>query len=411
MNELTEQKAAVVSEKLKAAIGDGVPQEGIREQLAEKLKNATETLPQTLKAMETQPGIINAVCLDAANTALALHLTRAEMDYMLIPMYEESHDVNQLRCATLFARLEQDFPDLSKQFKHIVPAAKADDEGKKEQKEVATNEGSLPLKMKGGMNEDQMIEVAQRCFYAIAEQMSLKKLSIAALYEDVIFKKKVEGEEVELISPLDFLNGLRKLGIDDFQSLDYTCLVKVLSINDKEKLIRVSDLVQILEDYGITEQNSVEEQLVSELRFEDLDKVSMVLMLALTEYMVKAKAPLYELFGGTIYKQEVQVDAKQVQVDLVNSTSFFDVLRGIGICAEEREHDNLKRFLCLDANYPDKLMVRKVKRAIEEFAVNEELRAFAQHCYQELANSDQLEDVKQPQGRDLLYSTIALKPG
>lgn len=448
-SELAEQKVEFISGKLRPLLGEGISAEaiaGIREQVVNKLRNMQQDLVAAIRSMETKPNTINAICIDAINTTLSLHLTREEMDYMLLlPMYQETHDANTLHYSTLLAHLKAQGCDFDQRKESLEPKPSApsvltdekfilnenavedvlDSAGQGRAKRRFSDpqdlgqplvgimesrkpgeETKLPARVpmrnlgargklagEAGMNEDQMIEVAQRCFYTIAEQMAQKKLSVFSLYEDVIFKKKIDGEEVELISPLDFLNGLRKLGIDDLQTLDYTCLIKVLAINETEKHIRVSDLVQILEDYGITERNSVEDQLIDELKFEDLDKVSMVLMLALTEYLVKAKAPLYDLFGAAIYKQEVQIDSKQLQVDLVNSSDFFAVLRSIGINTEEKEHENLKAFLCLDTSVMDKLMVKKIKRAIEEFAVNEELRAFAQKCYQELVDEDQLEDV------------------
>lgn len=33
-------------------------------------------------------------------------------------------------------------------------------------------------------------------------------------------------------------------------------MIKVLSINDEEKFIRIADLIQIMEDYGIMERNT-----------------------------------------------------------------------------------------------------------------------------------------------------------
>jgi hypothetical protein len=244
----------------------------------------------------------------------------------------------------------------------------------------------------GAVSEDEMIEIAQRCFFSIAEQMAKKQQTIHSVFQDVIFKKTIEGEEVELVTPLDFLSGLRQLGIEDLQTVNYTCLIKVLAVNEEEKHIRINDLVQILEDYGIVEQDSVEERIAEELKFEDLDKVSIVLMLALTEYLIKAKVPLYELFRDVIFKQEIQVEGKQLRVDLIKSTDFFAVLQHIGINIEEKEHENLNAFLCLDPGHTDKLLVKKIKRAIEEFAMNEQLRAYAQQIYQELVEEEQPDD-------------------
>ena len=246
------------------------------------------------------------------------------------------------------------------------------------------------------MTEEQMIGIAQKCFSGIAEKMASQGLTVTSLFKDQVYHKSIESEDVSLLSPENFMKGLKKLGLEEFTSAERGCLEKMLAADDTEKGFRVKDLVQILEDYGITESGKEDkeqdDEAVKEMQFEDLDNISMVLLLALTEYLVSAKTPLYDLFGNVIYKQPVQVDDKELEVDIINSPDFFEVLHGIGIDTEEKEHDNLKTFLCIDPSYSDKFSVDKLKAAIEEFAVNEELRAHAQQCYQELVEEEQVEE-------------------
>jgi len=398
----------------------------IQEEIKKKIsENEAKFWPKIINEKE----FVDYSFIENINSEISLGLTKEEILYLISVMYQESKDLNKLKLSSLRAKLlelecKYTPKHLPEEIKQISPIAienaqkpivveeeilsseeavkvqrrYSDQFDQQKQDLVIPPESGQVAAQRGQektVNEEQMIEIAQRCFYAIAEQMAQKKMTVYSLYQDVVYKKKINGEDVELISPLDFLNGLRKLGIDDLQTLDYTCLVKVLAINDEEKHIRVNDLVQILEDYGITEMGSIEGQLVEDLKFEDLDKVSMVLMLALTEYLIKSKIPLYDLFGNSIYKQDVEIDGKQLQIDLINSNDFFEVMRSIGINTESKEHENLKKFLSLDASYPDKLLVKKLKKGIEEFAVNEELRIFAQKCYQELVDEDQLGEAPQ----------------
>jgi len=246
------------------------------------------------------------------------------------------------------------------------------------------------------MNEEQMIEIAQKCFSGIAEKMIEKGMNVTSLFKEQVYYKRIKDEEVELISPENFMAGLQKLGLTTLSESEKACLEKMLTADNNEKGFRVKDLIQILEDYGITESGrnkpAEEEEAAGEMKFEELDKVSMVLLLALTEYLMSAKVPLYELFGDNIYKQPVQVDDNELEIDIINSPDFFKVLHGIGIDTEEKEHENLKSFLCIDSSYLDKFSVDKLKSAIEEFAVNEELRSHAQQCYQELVEEEQLEE-------------------
>jgi len=246
------------------------------------------------------------------------------------------------------------------------------------------------------INEDQMIEIAQNSFHIIAEQMLQQKMTIKSLYAKTVKSQVINGEQIEVLSAEDFINGIRALGINDIKTLEYACLIKVLSINDDQKLIKVSDLAQILADYGIQEKEGGSPEVPHkeakkrgpQLKYEELDQISMVLMLALTEYLIKAKMPLYDLFADVIYQQVVKTKSKQKTVELINSSDFFEVLCKIGIKMEESEHENLKKFLCVDPHYVDRIYVKKLKTAIEEFAFNEELRGIAQNCYKSLIEEE-----------------------
>ena len=253
---------------------------------------------------------------------------------------------------------------------------------------------SDPQELRFSSNEGQLVEMTKNCFYEIAEYMKQKDTSTLTLYKDAITKKRIGSIEVDVLTPLDFLNGLRKLGIDDFQSPDYTCLIKVLSMKDEEKHIKVQDLVQLLEDYGVIEISSEENELIGEFRSEELDKISAVVMLGLAEYLKKNGITSENLFGRVTYKQKIDVDGKQFHIDLISSKDFFEVLNSIGIYAEEESHKNLKAFLALDPSYTDKILAKKLKKRIDEFTYNGELRIYSQNCYQELINEEKLHEAQ-----------------
>lgn len=403
VNEMTEDQLTNILSKLAELIGETLltTQEQfvkLQDSLISKLGGKFGQFVGELQSSSSiDTGCIPASSLELINGKLNLQLTRDEIDYMILIMYKDERCFEKLLVNVLiqhFEALGLTIVNQSKEPEKILHNPNKEEEKNTDiinPKSDAKQATDMPVpevppkEEKEGVNEDQMIDLAQRCFYSIAGKMIEKKQNVLSLYQDAIFKKTIEQEEVELITPMDFINGLRKLGIEDLQTLDYTCLIKVLAINEEEKLIRVNDLVQILEDYGITDKDSIEQQFIDELKFEDLDKVSLVLMLALTEYLIRAKKPLYDLFGEVIFKQTVQIDNKQLQLDLINSADFFSTLKKIGINIEEKEHENLKIFLCLDSSYPDKLLVDKIKKSIEEFATNDELRTYAQQCYQELA--------------------------
>lgn len=274
------------------------------------------------------------------------------------------------------------------------------------------------------LDEDEMIGVAQKCFITIAKYMLQNKTTMLTLYQSVAFEKEVEGELTQLISPIHFIEGIRQLGIQEFDNLEYACLVKVLSINDEEKYIKLQDLIQIMEDYGINEEGAegeaeeikdeeeIPEEEVSEkdapqphkslnsddrsqasrakqnkglrnLDYESLDGESMIIMMNLTDYLLTTRMPLYELFSEAIYKQFVKTKTKQKAVDLMNATDFFQILYQVELKETEKLHLNLMQFLCLDPNYLEKIFVKKLKKAIEEFATNDNLRGVARAYFEQ----------------------------
>ena len=91
---------------------------------------------------------------------------------------------------------------------------------------------------------------------------------------------QIEGQDVEVIGTEDFINGLTKLGLKDLQTIEYACLVKLLSLNDEETLLRINDLEQILKDYGITDENTENPKEKKKLNTEQLDEISIVLLFA-----------------------------------------------------------------------------------------------------------------------------------
>ena len=92
-------------------------------------------------------------------------------------------------------------------------------------------------------------------------------------------------------------------------------------------------------------------------------------MLALMELNVS----LYDFFEGSIYEQLVKTKTKQNVVEIINSKDFFDLLQRRGVRKKSNEHENLKKCLQLDPNYPQLLMLKKIAKALDEMAKNEEL--------------------------------------
>jgi hypothetical protein len=75
-----------------------------------------------------------------------------------------------------------------------------------------------------------MLDIAERCFTRIGEELLKKNLTIRSLFSSGIQAVTVDNETVEMITPTLFFDGMAKLGLDEgFSDIDFSCLMKVLT--------------------------------------------------------------------------------------------------------------------------------------------------------------------------------------
>jgi hypothetical protein len=60
-------------------------------------------------------------------------------------------------------------------------------------------------------------------------------------------------------------------------------------------------------------------------------------------------------------------------VEIIAAKDFFELLQRRGVRKNPAAHENLQKFLQLDPNYPHLIMIKKVAKALDEMAKNEEL--------------------------------------
>eukprot|EP00826_Nyctotherus_ovalis_P015908 TRINITY_DN14563_c0_g1_i6.p1 TRINITY_DN14563_c0_g1~~TRINITY_DN14563_c0_g1_i6.p1 ORF type:complete len:240 (-),score=88.34 TRINITY_DN14563_c0_g1_i6:103-822(-) len=233
-----------------------------------------------------------------------------------------------------------------------------------------------------------MIEETQNALGLIAERMVQEELAVRTLFAGTVQKEVVDSEETEVVSIEDFVRVISSLEIPNLEQIHYLCLIRVLAANEEQSFIKFGDLIQVLENFSVPE-NAPKKNEGRSLSYQGLDSISKIIMLALAEYLAKSEMSLHELFAGAVYKQLIRAKAKEKKVELINSADFFSILCRIGIKLEDTEHGNLKDFLCLDRNHRDKLYLKKIKRTLDEFATNEELREEAKNYYKELLDNQE----------------------
>ena len=98
-----------------------------------------------------------------------------------------------------------------------------------------------------------MIDIAENCLIKIAESLIAHNVSIKVLFQDEILTEEIEGQKIELLMPISFLEGLKALQLTKFSELEIACLMNILAKPQLENAILVEELVQIMVNFGIVE--------------------------------------------------------------------------------------------------------------------------------------------------------------
>ena len=106
------------------------------------------------------------------------------------------------------------------------------------------------------IDDEEMISIAENWLIRIAEELLNKKVTIRQLYRDDIIDEEIEGEKIELLLPLSFLEGLKRLEINDFSQLEIVWLMNVLAKPQLENTILLDELIDIMENLGIQDEGA-----------------------------------------------------------------------------------------------------------------------------------------------------------
>jgi hypothetical protein len=104
------------------------------------------------------------------------------------------------------------------------------------------------------IDEEEMLDIAEKCFARMAEEIRGRGLSVEQAFEKYVQVEEVEGEQMLIMSPVAFLEGIRDLGIDDLEEVEVACLMRVLAKPNMDSAILLSELVVIMENFGIGEE-------------------------------------------------------------------------------------------------------------------------------------------------------------
>jgi hypothetical protein len=96
-----------------------------------------------------------------------------------------------------------------------------------------------------------MLDIAEGCFVKIADAIIQKGISVRKAFSKFIIKEDLEGQILELLSPIGFLEGIKDLGVTELEEVEVACLMRVLTKPDLENAILLRELTVIMENFGI----------------------------------------------------------------------------------------------------------------------------------------------------------------
>ena len=205
-----------------------------------------------------------------------------------------------------------------------------------------------------------MLDIAERCFMRIAEAILEANVSVRQAFQPFIIREEFEGEYLELLSPIGFLEGVKELGVTDLEEVEVACLMRVLTKADLENAILLRELIVIMDNFGIQddEGNTAEAEdgaknhsnakegspdaedsstkkkkkkkgaaeAAQALDLSQLDEKSIKILAKLMLALMELNVSLYDFFDGAIYEQLVKTKTKQNTVEIIAAKDFFELL-------------------------------------------------------------------------------------
>lgn len=104
-----------------------------------------------------------------------------------------------------------------------------------------------------------MLDIAERCFMRIAEAILEAGVTVRQAFSPFIIREEFEGETLELLSPIGFLEGVKELGVTDLEEVEVACLMRVLTKADLENAILLRELIVIMDNFGIQDDGAQDE--------------------------------------------------------------------------------------------------------------------------------------------------------
>lgn len=102
------------------------------------------------------------------------------------------------------------------------------------------------------MDEEKMLDIAEAIFMKMADLLNLRKTSTRAIFSKFCSPEIMPDRSViELMSPVEFLEGVHEVGIDDLTQFEASCMMRVLAKPELDNGIILNEFVLIMENFGV----------------------------------------------------------------------------------------------------------------------------------------------------------------
>lgn len=101
-------------------------------------------------------------------------------------------------------------------------------------------------------------------------------------------------------------------------------------------------------------------------------------MVMLMVNLLQQNMTTQEFFEDVIFEQNVKTKTKHFTMTFLKAQDFFRVLKEKGIRSKDTEHPNLREFLQLNAENPNLLLLKNIRKTLEQMSENEAFMAAIQ---------------------------------
>ena len=202
-----------------------------------------------------------------------------------------------------------------------------------------------------------------KVLFTIADTLFNKKISVTEAIHNKIIDKVINGKEYQVITKSDLILCIKKLGIQ--LEIEDISVLKSMFPTLIGSFINVEMLIEIMKELKINEDIPPPSKY---LDFSKLTGNSIRIFNKIINYMQNNKINEIESFVG---KEKIDIidfvsQKKQDSIQTITSEVFWDILLSKDIIRFKDELDeNIIDFLSVGEQYPDILMIRKLKRTIK----------------------------------------------